>query len=169
MPAGLDEKMRELVKTIDRYSAEPGQLIGILREAQDIFGYLPEKVQTCIAWRMSIPVSEVNGVVTFYSFFDTRPKGRRLLNVCMGTACYVKGAQAIFDAFKSHLGIDEGETTADGLFTLKSTRCIGACGLAPVVVDGTEVHGRFTAGGVSELLGQKRTGDHAAGGAGGRE
>ena len=125
------EQFADLDRVIGRYARERGQLIRILQKAQEIFGYLPEEVQAYIAEKLEIPVSEVNGVVTFYSLFTTEPRGKYTLNICMGTACYVKGAQALMDALKEELKIDEGETTPDGVFTIKSTRCVGACGLAP--------------------------------------
>ncbi|MCL6638233.1 MAG: NAD(P)H-dependent oxidoreductase subunit E [Firmicutes bacterium] len=153
------QKYHELDKLIDLYSAEPGQLIRVLQKAQDIFGYLPEEVQAYIAEKMEIPVAEVNGVVTFYSLFSTEPKGKTMLNVCLGTACYVKGAQAIMDALKEQLKIDEGETTPDGLFTVKSTRCVGACGLAPVLIANEDVHGRIESGDVTKIIARYRKGE----------
>ncbi|MCL6560678.1 MAG: NAD(P)H-dependent oxidoreductase subunit E [Firmicutes bacterium] len=152
-------KYTELDRVIERYSTEPGQLIRILQKAQDIFGYLPEEVQAYIAEKTEIPVSEVNGVVTFYSLFATEPKGKNMLNVCMGTACYVKGAQEIMDAIKNHLKIDEGETTGDGLFTVKSTRCVGACGLAPILVANEDVHGKIEAKDVTKIIQKYRKGE----------
>lgn len=137
------KQYQELDLIIDRYSREPGQLIRILQKAQDVFGYLPEEVQAYIADKTRIPVSEVNGVVTFYSLFSTEPRGKYLLNVCMGTACYVKGAPELMDAISDKLGIKEGNTSADNLFTLKSTRCVGACGLAPILTVNENVHGKI--------------------------
>lgn len=137
------EQYDELDRIIKRYSAGPGQLIRILQKAQEIFGYLPEKVQAYISEKTGIPVSEINGVVTFYALFSTEPKGKYELNVCMGTACYVKGAGELVEAIKGRLRIAEGETTTDGLFTLKSTRCVGACGLAPILTVNDEVHGKI--------------------------
>ncbi len=149
----------ELDRVIDRYSKEPGQLIRILQKGQDIFGYLPKEVQSYIAEKTGTPVSEVNGVATFYSLFSTEPKGKFMLNVCMGTACYIKGAQEIMDALKDRLKIDEGETTPDKIFTVKSTRCIGACGLAPVLVVNEHVHGKTGAKDIAKLLQKYRKGE----------
>lgn len=152
-------KYQELDQVIERYSREPGQLIRILQKAQDIFGYLPEEVQAYIAEKTEIPVAEVNGVVTFYSLFSTEPKGKYMLNVCMGTACYVKGAQQVMDALKDRLKIDEGETTPDRLFTIKSTRCVGACGLAPILVVNEDVHGKLDARDIPKIIQKYRKGE----------
>jgi len=159
----IDDEQRRNYKKLDRvieqYSKKPGQLIRILHKAQDIFGYLPEEVQGYIAEKTGIPVSEVNGVVTFYSIFSTRPKGKYEFKICLGTACYVKGAQGIMDAFKEHLKIDEGETTRDKLFTLKTTRCVGACGLAPVLLVNEEVHGGTEAKDIVRIIQKYRKGE----------
>lgn len=146
-----DEKYGRLDEIITRFGSG-GQLIRILQEAQNIFGYLPEEVQTYIADKTGIPVSEVNGVVTFYSLFHTEPGGRHSVNVCLGTACYVQGARAIMEDFRRDLGLKDGDTSEDGLFTVKSTRCIGACGLAPVITVDKEVHGRINRKDVSKIL-----------------
>ncbi len=148
----LDEKYRQLDEVIERYGQQEGQLIRILKEAQDIFGYLPEEVQTYIAGKLDIPVSEVNGVVTFYALFHTEPRGKYGINVCLGTACYVQGAQGILEESRRQLGLQEGDTSADGLFTVKSTRCLGACGLAPVLTVEDEVYGKFRRQDVARLL-----------------
>jgi len=146
------KQYRDLDNVIEQYSKKPGQLIGILHKAQNIFGYLPEEVQTYIANKTGTPVSEVNGVVTFYSLFSTEPKGKYKLKLCLGTACYVKGAQEIMDALKEHLKIDEGGTTRDKLFTLESTRCIGSCGLAPVLLANDDVYGEITVKDVRKII-----------------
>ncbi len=153
------KKFNDLERVIRRYSTEAGQLIRILQKAQDIFGYLPEDVQAYIAEKLEIPVSEVNGVVTFYSLFITEPKGKNMLNICMGTACYVKGAQVLMDTLKEQLKIDEGETTPDGLFTIKSTRCVGACGLAPILVANENVHGKISSGEIKKIIQTFRKGE----------
>ncbi|MDD3654071.1 MAG: NAD(P)H-dependent oxidoreductase subunit E [Desulfotomaculaceae bacterium] len=154
-----EKKFQALDQIIEQYSQEPGQLIKILLKAQDIFGYLPEEVQAHIALKTGVPVSEVNGVVTFYSLFATRPRGRNILKVCMGTACYVKGAQELMDTLKEHLKIDEGGTTSDQLFTLETTRCVGACGLAPVLLANEQVHGEAGAAGVYKIIQDCRKGE----------
>lgn len=148
----LDEKYKQLDEVIERYGQEKGQLIKVLKEAQEIFGYLPEEVQTYIAGKMNMPVSEVNGVVTFYALFSTEPQGKYSINVCLGTACYVQGAQGILDEFRSQLGLNGGDTSDDRLFTVKSSRCVGACGLAPVVTINGGVHGKLNRKDVPKLI-----------------
>lgn len=152
-------KYEDLNRYISLYSKEPGQLIRILKKAQDIFGHLPEEVQTYIAEKTETPVSEVNGVVTFYSLFSTEPTGKYILNLCMGTACYVKGSQELMDALKDNLKIDAGETTPDHLFTVRSTRCIGACGLAPILVVNGDVHGNTSPGEIVNIIQKYRKGE----------
>lgn len=138
-------------KIIKKYN-EPGELIRILQKAQDINGYLSEDVQIYIADKLKLPISEVNGVVTFYSLFSTKPKGKYTIGVCLGTACYVKGANDILKKLKEELGINEDETTPDGLFTLRVTRCMGACGLAPVIAIDEDVHGKITPEDIPKIL-----------------
>lgn len=118
-------------------------LIEILREAQDIFGFLPMDVLEHISTRMNLPIGKVYGVVTFYNFFSLKPRGKHIINVCTGTACYVKGAPRLINMFEEELGIKLGETSKDGLFTLTSVRCVGACSLAPVFVVGEDTFGRI--------------------------
>lgn len=134
-----ENKVNELIKLCEAYGNQPGELINILHKAQDTFGYLPREVQEIIARQLGIPVSKVYGVVTFYSFFTMTPKGEHPISVCMGTACYVRGAEKVLDEFKRVLGINVGETTSDGKYSLSSLRCVGACGLAPVVLIGEKV------------------------------
>lgn len=148
----MDTGFRRMDQVIEKYSSQPGQLIRVLQEAQDIFGYLPEEVQTYIAGKMNIPVSEVNGVVTFYSLFHTEPRGKYGINICLGTACYVQGAQGILEDFRRELGLKDGDTSDDGLFSVKSTRCIGACGLAPVLTVNDDVHGKASRKDVAKIL-----------------
>ena len=126
------------------FNNNPGELINVLHKTQDHFGYLPEEVQQVVADCLGIPVGKVYGVVSFYSFFTMKPKGKYAISVCLGTACYVKGAQAVFDKLKELLGIDEGGCTPDGKFSLDSCRCVGACGLAPVMMINDDVYGRLT-------------------------
>lgn len=131
----------KLDKVLDDYKGQKGRLIRILQKGQDIFGYLPVEVQSYISDKLDIPISTVNGVVSFYSLFSQEPRGKYVVSVCLGTACYVKGAQEVLNAVKDELQVKENQTTMDGLFTLRSTRCIGACGLAPVVTINDEVYG----------------------------
>jgi NADH:ubiquinone oxidoreductase subunit E len=118
-------------------------LIEILRQAQEIFGYLPIEVQEFISKEMDLPVSKIYGVVTFYNFFSMKPRGKYNINVCLGTACYVKGAARIVTILEEELGVKMGETTPDKLFTLSAVRCVGACSLAPVLVIGEDTFGRL--------------------------
>lgn len=141
------------VETIcDKHNNDPGELINILHEAQSLQGYIPEEMQRIIASKLDIPASRVYGVVTFYTFFTMTPKGRHPISVCMGTACYVRGAEKILDELKRRLGIDVGETTPDGKFSLDCLRCVGACGLAPVIMIGEKVYGRLQAADIKNIL-----------------
>lgn len=139
-----DEKDKKLDEIFAKHKNVKGSLIPILHEAQGIYGYLPVSVQRKIAKKMNIPISEVFGVISFYHHFSLKPKGKFNISVCMGTACYVKGAGPILDALKDQLSIDVGETTEDNEFTLEECRCIGACGLAPVITVNDQVYGRLT-------------------------
>ena len=127
----------------DKHGNRPGELINILHEAQSMHGYLPEEMQRIIARKLNIPASKVYGVVTFYSFFTMTPKGKHPISVCLGTACYVRGSERLLEEIKRALGIKVGETTPDGKFSLDCLRCVGACGLAPVVMIGDQVYGRL--------------------------
>ena len=138
------DKYAALQQVIEELKNEPGCLMPIMQSAQDIFGYLPEDVQNIIAKGLDIPVSDVYGVATFYAQFTLEPKGKYIISVCLGTACYVKGAQLVLDELEKVLGIPAGSTTPDGLFTLNATRCLGACGLAPVIMVNDDVYGRLT-------------------------
>lgn len=133
----------ELAKFIDELPEKKGALISVLHRAQSIFGYLPKEVQQFVGEKLNIPTSQVYGVVSFYSFFTMVPKGKHPISVCLGTACYVRGADKVVEAFKRELGINIGETTPDGKFSLDALRCVGACGLAPVVLVGDKVYGRI--------------------------
>lgn len=133
----------QLEEIIAKYKDTPGALIPVLHEAQELYGYLPFEVQKIIADGLDIPVAKVYGVVTFYSQFSLTPKGKYRISVCLGTACYVKGAAEILDKLKERLSIDVGECTDDGFFSLDSCRCIGACSLAPVVTINEEVYGKL--------------------------
>ena len=138
------DKYAALQQVIDELKNEPGCLMPVMQRAQDIFGYLPEDVQNIIAKGLDIPVSDVYGVATFYAQFNLEPKGKYIISVCLGTACYVKGAQLVLDELEKVLGVPAGSTTPDGLFTLNATRCLGACGLAPVIMVNDDVYGRLT-------------------------
>lgn len=146
------KEQQMLQDIILKHKGTPGALIPILHEAQNIYGYLPQEVLHDIAKGLGMPEAEVYGVATFYSQFSLEKKGKYRINVCLGTACYVKGAQDILDKFKLRLMIDVGECTDDGLFSLEACRCIGACGLAPVVTINGEVYGRMTADMVDGIL-----------------
>ena len=148
------DKYAQLQKVIDEHKDQKGALMPVMQAAQDIFGCLPQDVQIKIAEGLDITLSEVYGVATFYSQFALAPKGENIINVCMGTACYVKGAQAILDKICDSLGIKPGGTTEDGKFTLQATRCVGACGLAPVMMINEDVHGRVTPEDVPAILAQ---------------
>lgn len=141
-----------LDKLIAKYGDKPGGLMRVLSKAQELFGYLSKEVQIYVAEKMCLPVGHVNGVATFYSQFVTSPRGKYTISVCLGTACYVKNAQAVYDKFSELLGIGEDETTEDKMFTLRSTRCIGACSLAPVVTINEEVFGHMTVEEVAGLI-----------------
>ena len=145
-------KVEQLVKLCEEFGNQEGELINVLHKAQELVGYLPREVQEVIARQLNIPVSKVYGVVTFYSFFTMTPKGEHPISVCMGTACYVRGAEKVLDEFKRVLKINVGETTPDGKFSLTSLRCVGACGLAPVVLIDEKVYGRVTPGEVEKIL-----------------
>jgi len=138
LPDDHAQKLDQIAAVIAKYDAKPNNLIMVLHAAQGIYGYLPYVVQKFIADKMNISVSEVSGVVTFYSFFSTKPKGKHTILVCMGTACYVRGGKKLVEGLQKHLNVNVTDTTEDGKFTLSIARCIGACGLAPaMMVDDT--------------------------------
>lgn len=147
-----DPRYQQLEQMIQEYRNEAGALIPVLHKAQQIFGYLPEDVQVKVAEGLNVPLSEVYGVITFYSLFSTKPRGQHTIGVCMGTACYVKGSAQILETLQNELNVKIGDTTHDGLFTLTVTRCLGACGLAPVITIGEDVYGRLTSDKISEIL-----------------
>jgi len=137
---------------IQSYSQEEGALIPVLQSVQNLLGYLPEEALKQISVKMNIPFSEVTGVVTFYSYFSTVPRGEYIVRVCLGTACYVRGGKEVLEAFRNYLGINVGETTEDKLYSLEVGRCFGACGLAPVVMINDDVHQRVKPSKIKELL-----------------
>ncbi|KZL92223.1 complex I 24 kDa subunit family protein [Clostridium magnum] len=136
------EKLKKLEDYIDGLEEKEGCLINVLHEAQDIFGYLPEEVQLFISRKLGLTAAKVFGVATFYSFFSLEPHGKHIISVCMGTACFVKGADKILNEFKTRLKIKDNNTSEDGMFTIDTLRCVGACGLAPVVTVDGKVYGR---------------------------
>lgn len=149
----LKEKDVDQLKQVCReFNNEPGELINVLHKAQGIFGYLPAEVQEVVARELSVSVAKVYGVVTFYSFFTMIPKGKHPISICTGTACYVRGAEKVLDEFKKNLNIKVGETSPDGKFSLSCLRCVGACGLAPVVLIGEKTYGRVSPDGVKGIL-----------------
>jgi NADH:ubiquinone oxidoreductase subunit E len=140
--ASEHELLARLDEVLKEYKDKPGALIPVLQIAQGIFGYLPEKALKRISLELNKPYSEVAGVVGFYSFFSTVPRGKHLIRVCLGTACYVRGGKRVLEALKQKLGVDVGGTTPDRLFTLEVARCFGACGLSPVIMIDSDVHHR---------------------------
>ena len=149
---GTPEQLEKLQAVIGESRNTPGCLMHILQEAQAIYGYLPMEVQKVIAEGLGISLSEVYGVATFYSQFSLKPKGKHRISICLGTACYVKGADKILEEVEKQLGIKCGECTEDGLFSIDSCRCVGACGLAPVMMIGEEVYGKLTPDKVKGIL-----------------
>jgi NADH:ubiquinone oxidoreductase subunit E len=149
---GCAEKYQKLDEILQEYKGVQGGLIPVLHQAQLLFGYLPHDVLVRIAEELDLPLSEIYGVSSFYSFFSLKPRGKYTVSVCMGTACYVKGAPALLEKIKETLQVEDGETTKDGLFTLDTTRCVGACGLAPVLTIGDDVYGRVTPDKVPEIF-----------------
>jgi NADH:ubiquinone oxidoreductase subunit E len=141
-----------LDELLEDYKGKPGGLIPALQMTQNLFGYLPGEALKKISLTLGKPFSEVAGVVSFYSFFSTVPKGKHTVRVCLGTACYVRGGKEVLSAFKKELGIDVGQTTADREFSLDIGRCFGACGLAPVIMIGDDVHQRVRPSKVKEIL-----------------
>ena len=134
------------------FNNNPGELINVLHKTQEVFGYLPEEVQQVVADCLGIPVGKVYGVVSFYSFFTMQPKGKYAISVCLGTACYVKGAEKVLDALQKELQISEGGVTPDGKFSLDVLRCVGACGLAPVMTINGKTYGRLVPEQIKTIL-----------------
>jgi len=148
----VDQNDLKLKEIIGKYKDTRGALIPVLHEAQEVYGYLPVDVLKKVSEGLNVSLAEIYGVVTFYTQFSLNPKGRFKINVCLGTACYVKGSGDILEKFKEKLGIDVGQCTEDGKFSLDACRCIGACGLAPVIMINDDVHGRLTADDVEGIL-----------------
>ena len=149
----LSESKIKFIKDVCKsFGNKPGEVINVLHKVQGEFGYLPAEVQELVAKELDIPVSRVYGIVSFYSFFTMTPKGEHPISVCLGTACYVRGAEKVLDELKRQLGINVGEVTPDGKFSLTCLRCVGACGLAPVIEVGEKVYGRMTPDRVKDVL-----------------
>lgn len=149
---GTKEQEEKLLNIIAELKSQPGALMPIMQKAQEIYGYLPIEVQTLISDAMDIPLEKVYGVATFYSQFALNPKGRYQISVCLGTACYVKGSGDVYNKLMELLGIVGGECTADGKFSLDACRCVGACGLAPVMMINDDVYGRLTVDEIAGIL-----------------
>ncbi len=149
---GTKAQEEQLDAVIEQYRDTPGALMPILQKAQDIYGYLPYEVQRMVALKLGVSMEEVYGVSTFYSQFVLNPKGEVAIAVCLGTACYVKGSGEILDKITQVLGLPSGSTTSDGKYSLEATRCIGACGLAPVLTINNEVYGRLSVADVEGIL-----------------
>ncbi|MFO7874837.1 MAG: NAD(P)H-dependent oxidoreductase subunit E [Bacteroidales bacterium] len=147
-----DKEVQQLKEVASSFNNDPAELINVLHKAQEIFGYLPAEVQEVVAEELDMPVAKVYGVVTFYSYFTMLPKGRYPISICTGTACYVRGAEKVLDEFKRLLEVPVGETTSDGKYSITCLRCVGACGLAPVVMVGDKTYGRVTTDGVKDIL-----------------
>ncbi len=149
---GTQEQAEKLKKIIEEHKDVRGAVIPVLHKAQEVYGYLPIEVQTMIAEGLGVPLAEVYGIVTFYTQFSLNPKGQYEIGICLGTACYVKGSDKILEKVKEILGIEVGECTPDGKFSLVATRCIGACGLAPVMTINDEVYGKLLPDDVADIL-----------------
>jgi NADP-reducing hydrogenase subunit HndA len=146
------EDVNKINEICASFKNDPQELINVLHKCQEHFGYLPAEVQEVISNELVVPVAKVYGVVTFYSFFTMTPKGKHPISICMGTACYVRGAEKVLDEFKKELGLQVGQTSADGKFSLSSLRCVGACGLAPVVMVGDKTYGRVAPDDVRNII-----------------
>lgn len=149
---GTPEQEKQLKEVIAAHKGEKGAVIPVLHEAQNIYGYLPIEVQQMISEGLDVPLAEIYGIVTFYAQFSLNPKGKYNIGVCLGTACYVKGSGDILNKIKEILNIEVGECTPDGKFSLEATRCIGACGLAPVLTVNEDVYGRLVVDDVADIL-----------------
>ncbi len=148
--------VKQITEIVERYKNEETPLMMVLEAIQSEYGYIPLEVQELVSSLMNIPVAEIYGVVTFYSFFSLTPKGKYVIGVCLGTACYVKGSQLVMDKFSELLGIKPGETTADGLFTLDALRCIGACGIAPAISINGKVYPKMSVDKVQAVINEYR-------------
>ena len=155
MDPNIDAKFQQLKEFMDSYRSRrysESNLITILHKAQELFGHLDRKVMDAVAHYMNIPTAHIWGVATFYHYFTLSPRGRHLVSVCLGTACYIKGADEVLEAIKKELAVEMGGTSPDGLFTLAEARCLGACGLAPVIMVDDKIYGSLTPAGVIQVL-----------------
>ncbi len=153
---GTKEQEERLLEVIAKHKGEKGSLMPIMQEAQDIYGYLPYQVQKIISDETGIPIEKIYGIATFYAQFSLSPKGAYQVSVCLGTACYVKGSGELLEKVEEVLGIKDGECTPDGVFSIETCRCVGACGLAPVMIVGGDVYGKITADDVPGILAKYR-------------
>ncbi len=149
---GTKEQEEKLKTVIAEHKGQEGAVIPVLHKAQEIYGYLPIEVQEMISEGLDVPLAEIYGIVTFYTQFSINPKGKYQIGICLGTACYVKGSGDILEKVKEILGIEVGECTPDGLFSIDATRCIGACGLAPVMTINDDVYGRLVVDDVADII-----------------
>lgn len=146
------EKMEKLETIIEQHRNQQGGLMPVLHETQELFGYLPEEAQKLISEELNVPLAEIYGVATFYSRFTLKPRGKHTISVCLGTACYVQGAQAVFERIQKELDIEPGDTSKDMRFTLLGTRCLGCCGLAPVITVDEDVYGKLKPDDIPDIL-----------------
>lgn len=153
---GTKEQEQQLMAVIAEHKGQEGAVIPVLHKAQDIYGYLPIEVQEMISEGLDVPLAEIYGIVTFYTQFSINPKGKYCIGICLGTACYVKGSGDILEKVKEILGIEVGECTPDGLFSIDATRCIGACGLAPVLTVNDDVYGRLVVDDIEDIINKYR-------------
>lgn len=156
--ADEQERYRKLDEVIESFKGQKGVLIQVLHHAQELFGWLPEKVQVKVAEGLNVPLSEVHGVITFYSFFNTVPRGEHTIRVCLGTACYVRGGKQILEQLQKELGVGVAGTTEDRKFSLEVNRCVGACGLAPVVTVGSDIYRRVKLDKIPSLIAKYKNG-----------
>lgn len=150
--AAMKEKMEKLEHILKEHKNVQGALMPVLHETQELFGYIPEEAQKRISEVLNIPLAEIYGVATFYSRFTLKPRGKYTISVCLGTACYVKNAQGVLDRLKEELNVESGDTTEDGKFTLEATRCLGCCGLAPVMMINEDVYGKLVPDDIPGIL-----------------
>ncbi|MFW5790060.1 MAG: NADH-quinone oxidoreductase subunit NuoE [Bacillota bacterium] len=146
------DSFKELDPIIEKYQSKQGSLIPVLHEIQKKVGYLPDDIQKYVAKKLKLPLSKITGVISFYSFFSTEPQGDHILGVCLGTACYVKGAEDLVAKIKKELNVEEGGTSSDGKFTLSVTRCVGTCSLAPVLMVDDKVYGNLSEDDIPKIL-----------------